>query len=368
MSSRIVVFGATGYTGELTVEALVAQGRRPVLAGRNLTRLESLADRFGGLDIHLADVSRPESIQTALEPGDVLISTVGPFLRWGDAAVEAAIGAGAHYVDSTGEPAFIRRVFEQYGPQAADRGCVLLTASGFDWVPGNLVGALTLQAAGTDAVRIELSYVLHHASAESGGARASTAAALQKPSFAYRGGRLVPERTARRSRRIRLDDGSVHAVLSAGGTEHLALPQLFPQLREVEVGLGLYGPAASRLVPLASGLVAGALRTPGLARVVGSALDRANDGSSGGPTAEERARGSATVIARAFSTNDSRQPLHTTTLTGVEGFTFTAAFLAWAASEVADGTVRDAGALGPVQAFGIDPLTAGVAASGLKAC
>ena len=49
----------------------------------------------------------------------MLVSTVGPFLRWGTPAIGAAIDAGAVYIDSTGEPAFIRRVFEHYGPRAA---------------------------------------------------------------------------------------------------------------------------------------------------------------------------------------------------------------------------------------------------------
>ena len=61
----------------------------------------------------------------ARESGDVLISTVGPFARWG----EAAINAGATYFDSTGEPAFIRRVFDHHGPRAAAAGSALLTAS-----------------------------------------------------------------------------------------------------------------------------------------------------------------------------------------------------------------------------------------------
>jgi short subunit dehydrogenase-like uncharacterized protein len=57
MPSRIVVFGATGYTGRKTAEALVARGERPVLAGRSADRLADLAERLGGLETAVADVA-----------------------------------------------------------------------------------------------------------------------------------------------------------------------------------------------------------------------------------------------------------------------------------------------------------------------
>ena len=76
----------------------------------------------------------------------MLVTTVGPFVRWGDPAAEAAIDRGAHYLDSTGEAEFIREVFESYGPAAERPACGMLTAFGYDWVPGNLAGALALRA------------------------------------------------------------------------------------------------------------------------------------------------------------------------------------------------------------------------------
>ena len=94
MSPRIVVFGATGYTGRLTAERLVADGERPLLAGRSQQRLDELAERLGGgLERRVADVDRPDTVAALLEPGDVLLSTVGPFVRWGEPALRAAIAA-----------------------------------------------------------------------------------------------------------------------------------------------------------------------------------------------------------------------------------------------------------------------------------
>ena len=148
MPARIVVFGATGYTGRLTSERLVAQGERPVLAGRSEERLTELAERLGGLEWRVADVDRPNTVFSLVERGDVVVSTVGPFAKWGDPAVRAAIAAPAVYLDSTGEPQFIRRVFEGFGPAAAGAGATLMTAMGYDFVPGALAGALALEDAG----------------------------------------------------------------------------------------------------------------------------------------------------------------------------------------------------------------------------
>ena len=80
-----------------------------------------------------------------------MLATVGPFARFGDPAAEAAIEAGASYLDSTGEPAFIRRVFERFGPRAERAAVGMVTAFGYDWVPGNLAGALALRDAGEGA-------------------------------------------------------------------------------------------------------------------------------------------------------------------------------------------------------------------------
>jgi short subunit dehydrogenase-like uncharacterized protein len=152
VSGRIVLFGATGYTGRLTAKALVDRGVVPTLAGRRRDRLRSLARELGTLDWAVADVREPETVQALVGAGDVLVSTVGPFIRWGRTAVEAAIAARASYLDSTGEPPFVRRVFEHYDPLARCAAIPLVPSFAFDCVPGNLAAAVALDEAG-DAAR-----------------------------------------------------------------------------------------------------------------------------------------------------------------------------------------------------------------------
>src|SRR5215212_7231113 len=183
---RIVLFGATGYTGQLLAERLVALGERPVLAGRDTDRLKRLSDRLGSdLETVRADVLRQNSVFALVEAGDVLVSTVGPFVKYGEAAVRAAIAAPATYIDSAGEPVFVRRVFEELGPPAGRAGAALLTAMGYDFVPGALAGALAIEEAGEEAVRVDVGYYALGGgpNAASGGTRASGVGAMLNPAM-----------------------------------------------------------------------------------------------------------------------------------------------------------------------------------------
>jgi short subunit dehydrogenase-like uncharacterized protein len=363
MAGRIVLFGATGYTGELTARELAGMGERPVLAARDGARVRALADELGGLEWAVADVGRPESVRALVERGDVLVSCVGPFQRWGAPAVEAAIDAGAHYLDSTGETPFIRRVFEEWGPRADAAGSVLLTAMGYDWVPGNLAAALALTDTAPElGTRVAVGYFLTGPAGMSGGTRASAAGVFLEPSFAWRGGRIVGERAGARGRSF-VVDGVSRKAISAGSSEHFGLPPSFPALQEVDVYLGWFGPAsdALRAVALAVSL---ATRVPLVRGALGEVVGRAVKGSTGGPDAEARAKSGSVIVAEAC--DRSGRVTGRAHLAGVNGYDFTARMLAWGARAAAAGRLRGSGALGPVAAFGLGPLVEGARSAGIE--
>jgi short subunit dehydrogenase-like uncharacterized protein len=356
---RVVLFGATGYTGRLTAEALAAGGARPVLAGRDRGRLEALAGRLGGLPVALADTARPGSVRALVGRGDVLVSTVGPYLRRGEPAVRAAVEAGATYLDAAGEPSFLRRVFEEHGPRAAGR-CGLVPAFGYDFVPGNLAGALGLTEA-PDAASVTVGYFVTGGGFSSG-TLASGAGLLLEPGFAWRGGRLRPERTARRVRAFRIG-GRDRLAVSCGGSEHYALPRLAPGLRDVEVYLGWFG-RRSRAVQAASAAGAALARLPGaraLARAATAPLARR---TGGGPDEAARRSGGSLIVALAHDAG-GRQ-LAEVRLHGPDPYTLTAGMLAWGARRAAGHGLEATGALGPVDAFGLEALQAGAAEAGLE--
>lgn len=365
MARRVILFGATGYTGDLTARAMVARGMKPVLAARDPRRLAAIATELGGLETQVADVSEPGSVRALVGRGDVLVTTVGPFARWGHPAIDAAIGGGAHYVDSTGESAFIREVFERHGAGAQAAGVGLLTAMGYDWAPGNLAGALALRDAGPAATRVEIGYFTKGPSggdAMSGGTRASAAGALLEASFAWRAGRLVTERGAARMRSFTVG-GKDRPGVSVGTSEHFALPRVHDGLRDVDVFLGWFGPA-SRGVQAFSLATSAITRVPGARGALAALVGRAVKGSTGGPGAESRAKTGSVILAEA--SEPSGRLLASVRLEGVNGYDFTAAMLAWSAESIAAGGLNGTGALGPVDGFGLDALEAGVAQAGIS--
>lgn len=366
MAGRIVLFGATGYTGDLTARALVARGGAPLLVGRSAARLETLAGELGGLETAVVDATAPGAVAALAAlagPGDVLVCTVGPFIRWGDTGVKAALASGAHYIDSTGEATFIRTIFERHGAAAEDAGCGLLTALGYDYVPGNLAGALALHAAGERAVSVDVGYFISGgggsdpSSMASGGTQASAAGMITEPGYAFRGGRLTTERTARRVREF---DG--RPAISIGATEQFALPRAHPGVRDVNVWLGWFG-SASRPLQVMSAATEIATRVPGVRGAIASLAGRFAKGSTGGPDAEARAKTGSRAVA--VASDAEARALSTVRLAGPNVYDLTAGILAWAALQAASGGLRGTGALGPVDGFGLDELGRGVAEAGM---
>jgi short subunit dehydrogenase-like uncharacterized protein len=364
MAGRIVVFGATGYTGRLTAEALIARGVKPVLAARDAARVARLGDELGGdLETATADVGQPDSVAALVEEGDVLVATDGPFVRWGDAAARAAIAKRASYLDSTGEPPFIRRVFETYGPQAERAGIGMLTAFGYDWVPGNLAGALALREAGPDAVRIDTGYFAtgRGGGSFSGGTKASLAGVATEPGYAFRDGTLRTVRGADRYRKFALRNREMGAV-AVGSSEHFALPRIHDGLREVNAYLGWFGPL-SRPMQAFSLVGAAAFKVPGSRALAGKLTDRFVKGSTGGPAADERDRSGSHIVGEAYDAGGRK--LSEVHLSGVNGYDFTARILAWGAERAAAGELQGSGALGPADGFGLDALETGCREAGI---
>jgi short subunit dehydrogenase-like uncharacterized protein len=357
VAARIIIFGATGFTGRLVSERLAAQGASPILAGRSEDSLRELAEPLG-LEWRVADALRQNSVFELLEPGDVLVSTVGPFIKWGEPSVRAAIAAKGVYIDSTGEPVFIRRVFDEFGPPAERAGAALLPAMGYDYVPGALAGALALAEAGIDAARVDIGYYAFGAGF-SAGTRRSAAGTMFEDGYAFRGGALRKTRIAERVRSFHVK-GKDRDAMSIGGAEHLTLPPVHPQLLEVNVYLGWF-PALAR--PLQAGSLAGsvAMRVPGVRgalKAAGGVLAEVGGGR------DQPGSGVSWIVAEAYDAAGAR--LAEVHVSGGEPYTLTAGILAWAARRAANAGVSGTGALGPVEAFGLPELEAGCREAGLE--
>lgn len=363
MTAAVVVFGATGYTGRKTVAELVQRGLRPTLAGRDGARLAALAHQYGGLPTCVTDVQTPDALRAVLRSGDILVTTVGPFMRFGQAALDTALATGAHYVDSTGEPAFIRRVFETAHTRAQASGRTFLTAFGYDYVPGHTAAAAALEAAGPTARRVDIGYFAADGSAMSAseGTRASLVGAALDPGLFWRGGRLVEDMGATRWCSFTVNGRDLDAV-SVPGSEHLWLPASYPHLTDIGVYLGWFG-KHSRTLARISRATAPVLSLQLVARGLKKVLPMPVS-SGQGPSDAELARSGSHIVASARDAHG--RELARAELIGTDGYSYTARMLAWAAEALARGAAKQAGALGPLGAFGYPEMVEANRECGLK--
>ncbi|KAF9088390.1 hypothetical protein BGX27_002700 [Mortierella sp. AM989] len=151
MASRefdIVIYGATGFTGLRTCQYLARtykQGVRWAIAGRSIPKLEEVREKLVAIDPTLtdltiikADASSPESLEAMTARTKVVISTVGPFIQYGEPLVAACVNQKTHYIDSTGESPFVQKIIEKYHKEAHDKNIILIPQCGFDSVPSEL--------------------------------------------------------------------------------------------------------------------------------------------------------------------------------------------------------------------------------------
>jgi short subunit dehydrogenase-like uncharacterized protein len=140
----VVLYGATGFVGKLTAEYLAQAGKnvRVALAGRSTDRLlavrNSLGESAQSWPVLAADASSPSTLDDMAARTQVVVTTVGPYARYGLPLVAACAAAGTDYADLTGEANFIRESIDLYHKQAADTGARIVHSCGFDSIPSDL--------------------------------------------------------------------------------------------------------------------------------------------------------------------------------------------------------------------------------------
>ncbi|MDX6586655.1 MAG: hypothetical protein QOI31_1128 [Solirubrobacterales bacterium] len=148
-AGRIAVYGATGYTGRLVAAELAAAGADFVLAGRSHLKLDALAEKVGGsAEFQAVSLDDAAGLRSLIEPCAAVISCAGPFALHGEPVLRAAAESGTHYLDTTGEQGFMKRVFDEFGPIAEKTGAALVTGMGFDYLPGDMIASLTAEGMG----------------------------------------------------------------------------------------------------------------------------------------------------------------------------------------------------------------------------
>lgn len=152
---QIVVFGATGFTGQFVVEEVakkITEGPggdlKWAIAGRSRRKLENVLNHVANthdlpelrcaVEVLVADVDQPESLAIMCKQAVIVLNCVGPYRLYGEPVVRACIDNGAHYIDICGEPQFLEGVELVLGAKAREKGVYIIGSCGFDSIPADL--------------------------------------------------------------------------------------------------------------------------------------------------------------------------------------------------------------------------------------
>lgn len=157
---KVLIYGASGYTGKLVAERLVRRGIPFYFAGRSKDNLEAalkvVEQRHGApfsAEIAVASNTKEELIPLFSQV-DVVINVAGPFMQVAWPVVEAALECNCHYVDTTGEQDWTLAIQERFGDAFANKGLLLSPACSYMWTAGALAAEVVLEQEGIDTLEI----------------------------------------------------------------------------------------------------------------------------------------------------------------------------------------------------------------------
>lgn len=154
----VVVYGASGYTGRLICEYLRELNVPFIAAGRNKDLLNEVVGRIPGLETiehEIVEVEHEVGALTELFTGaQVVCNTVGPFITYGDIVAEAAVAAGCHYLDTTGEQNWLLHAQEKWGQAFADAGLLIAPGIAQMYTTGEIAANICLENPGLDSLDI----------------------------------------------------------------------------------------------------------------------------------------------------------------------------------------------------------------------
>jgi short subunit dehydrogenase-like uncharacterized protein len=336
----IAVYGATGFTGTLVAEELKRREADFVIAGRSQGKLDALSTRLGGVPVAAASLDDASGLRSLLEPCAAVIACAGPFTLHGEPVLAAAAETGTHYMDTTGEQAFMKIVFDRYGERAAQNGAALVTAMGFDYAPGDLLASVT--ATGMEPLdEIVIAYCVRGFGPTRGTAH-SALEIFRGGDLVWREGKWQPAPRDVNGGRWRFPEpfGERRTLRYPAG-EQITVPKHVEtaRVRTLLSGMALPPPPLGSLAMPVLGL---AMRTP-LRRAANAVINRMPEG----PSEQDRSKARFVVVCEAKAGSRARRG----TATGADPYRLTAVTTVHGALLTADPSFDRAGALAPAQAF-----------------
>ena len=333
-----MVFGATGYTGRQTVIELQRRGLPLAIGGRDRERLTGLKTSLKlaeDVPVVTADPTQPASLPRLFENGvEAIINCVGPFTRFGEPVVGAAITAGVHYLDITGEQAYLARILTRYDEPARRKEVAVVPACGFEFAITNWAAALA--AEGLEPLTDLWTATTANNIRASRGTQLSLFEALAQPGLGWHNGQRRIKLTASAAREVDFGPpfGRRRAVWGPLG-ELITIPRHI-QVQNMNSYLTLPTPLALTVQALSPVL-------PPLSQMLGGLLKP----MMRGPQADHEENSRWAVVAEAVSPQGRRR----TRLEGRNVYYLTSIITAWCAAKMLEPAFKAVGTLGPAQAF-----------------
>lgn len=335
--ARWMIYGATGYTGQLVLAEALLRGHAPIVAGRNEEKVRPLARAFG-LKHAVFNLDDINTIAQHIADCELVYHAAGPFTHTSEPMLRACLATRTHYLDITGEIDVFERVFA-YDDVARKNGVALLSGVGFDVIPSDCLAAYVAAQVPT-ATHLEIG--LQALSQVSAGTAKSMLEMLPQGARVRRDGVLVAQPFGVGARKINLTNGTHHAVPIPWGDVATAyrttgIPNITAYMAFPRVAIAALR-ASSPLLRLLG-------RSVAMKRGLGWLLDRMLWGAS----EALRETGRSYLWARAWDKHGSSAQAWLET---AEGYAFTAK----AAVPVIERVLDNApiGALTPAQAWGAD--------------
>lgn len=335
MNDPLLIYGAYGYTGELIVREALDRGLRPVLAGRNETKLRAQAAGHG-LDCRVFSLDDPRAVDAGLADMRVVLHCAGPFAHTAGDMAQGCLRNGAHYLDITGEIG----VFEQMAAldaAASAAGVMLMPGVGFDVVPSDCLAA-HLKRTLPSATTLNLAFF------STGHASHGTAATMLenfgRGGQIRRGGQLTRVPAAWKTRRIDFGPRTETCITIPWGDVSTA----YYSTGIPDIAVYMAAPLGLRVGAIASRVIGPLLNSPAVQRFLYARIPE------GGPSERLRNEGYCLLWGEAIAPSGERAEAR---LRICEGYTLTARAAVHIAQKTLAGSARP-GYQTPSLAFGPD--------------
>jgi len=207
---EIIVYGATGFTGQICCKYLRDNYTDLVwaMAGRNGDKLEEIKSNLNlDCDVVVADGADIEALRSLTSQTKVVLSTAGPFARYGSLLVQACVESGTHYTDITGENHWVRGLIDKHHSEAASKGVRIIPSCGYDSIPSDLGAFFTISQFNKPVSRVD---VYHEAQGGASGGTTETIFTMDGLSKEMRDPFVLnPQETVSEEQRQKSKDGFV---------------------------------------------------------------------------------------------------------------------------------------------------------------